>query len=184
MVSALELVRDDSDLQNHWLKRFIAIIIDAVLIWITIWVLNALLTASFFALNRGIWLEASIISGLIWIVYSTVMEGTFGHTFGKKFLNLQVRSLYGDMDLIKAFIRNISKIHWLFLLLDWLVGFATDGDPRQRLLDRFANTIVVSTDRRENFPGAHSLPPDRATGVGIPIGPVQRGRHPPPRRRY
>jgi hypothetical protein len=42
-------------------------------------------------------------------------------------------------------VRNISKIFFLFLLLDWLVGFATEGDPKQKLLDRSAGTTVILT---------------------------------------
>jgi len=44
-----------------------------------------------------------------------------------------------------AFIRNISKIYWIIVLIDTVIGLATIGDPHQKLTDRIAGTIVVST---------------------------------------
>jgi len=71
------------------------------------------------------------------------LEGLTGATLGKRFFNLQVVSTEGRVDFIKALIRNVSKIHILILLIDWVAGFITEGDPRQRFLDRIADTTVV-----------------------------------------
>ena len=47
----------------------------------------------------------------------------------------------GTLD--KAFIRNISKIHSIFLLLDWLTAFVTPRDDRrQKYTDRISGTTV------------------------------------------
>ncbi len=44
----------------------------------------------------------------------------------------------------KSFIRNVSKIYWILLLLDWLGVFVnSSGDRRQKFSDRIAGTIVV-----------------------------------------
>ncbi len=51
----------------------------------------------------------------------------------------------GKVTFDKSFIRNISKIYWLFLFLDWLIGIVTAGTKRQKYTDRMAGTIVVQT---------------------------------------
>jgi uncharacterized RDD family membrane protein YckC len=73
------------------------------------------------------------------------MEASYGATLGKKVLGLQVQMVNGSkVTFDKAFIRNISKIFWLFLLLDWILGVATPGhDQRQKYTDRIAGTTVV-----------------------------------------
>jgi len=64
----------------------------------------------------------------------------------------------GKVPFGKAFIRNISKIYWLFLLLDWIIGIATPGpDRRQKYTDRMAGTTVVSV--KQPFVSAAPPPP-------------------------
>jgi hypothetical protein len=109
------------------------------------------------------------------------MEGfAGGATIGKRLVNLVVVSVEGPMDVTKAFLRNISKIYWLFFLADWLIGFVTDGDPRQRYFDRFSNTTVVRTDVQEVFYGAYQ-PPGGPAPTPMPPGspqPTQQQRYP------
>jgi uncharacterized RDD family membrane protein YckC len=71
-------------------------------------------------------------------------------------MNLKTTKLDGQkppLDL--AFIRNISKIYWILVLLDTVIGLATPGDPHQKVTDRIAGTIVIST-------GASPLAPAKA----------------------
>jgi hypothetical protein len=49
----------------------------------------------------------------------------------------------GRPSLESAFIRNISKVYWVLLILDVVGGFFTVGDPRQKYSDRIARTTVV-----------------------------------------
>jgi hypothetical protein len=58
----------------------------------------------------------------------------------------------------------------LAFLIDWLIGFVTDGDPRQRFLDRIANTSVVRTDVQEIIPGAFQPP---GGPIPAPVAPQQ-----------
>ncbi len=63
---------------------------------------------------------------------------------GKRIMGLRVITLGGETpSLEKAFIRNISKIYWILLLLDVIGGLATSGDPRQKYSDRFAGTLII-----------------------------------------
>ena len=136
-------------MQGSWGRRFIALVVDAVIITLFSWILVALiypviaLTNSFQFL--GFWL---IILAFIIIIYFTYFEGKYGATPGKNLMKLKVKSLNGDMSYRKAFIRNLSKILWLPLIVDLLVGFIFES-PRKRYLDRLAKTEVVKFEEVE-----------------------------------
>jgi len=136
-------------MQGSWGRRFMALVIDAVIITLFSWILVALiypvvaLTNSFQVL--GFWL---LLLAFIIIVYFTYFEGKYDVTPGKNLMKLKVKSLNGDMSYRKAFIRNLSKILWLPLIVDLLVGFLF-GSPRKRYLDRLAKTEVVKVEEVE-----------------------------------
>ena len=160
MPTGIDLIGGNAALQEHWIKRVIAIIIDAIVLAVVTVVLNALFQNALFAL--GLWW--TFITGLIWLLYSALLEGSSGRaTIGKRVMRLQVVAIDGVMNLEKALIRNISKIHVLFLLLDWIMGIATHGDPRQRYLDRIARTTVTRVDANayieEQFRQMQYVPP-------------------------
>ena len=166
MTTALDLIGKDTELQNHWIRRLIAIIIDVIIIYIVFWII----TIAFIFTVRHWWLLFPLFAGIIWLFYTAILEGIRGATIGKSLINLQVIGTHEQMDIAKGFIRNISKIHGLILLLDFLIGFVSHGDPRQRFLDRISNTTVIRTDVQERFPGAAQGPPrHERRGVGIPL---------------
>ena len=161
MVKAIDLIGNNNQLQNHWARRLVAIIIDAVVIWVIALILGfiiVIITGVSLGVLVGISIWSGFFMGIIWLLYSAVMEGMGGATIGKRMINLIVVSTEYKMDFAKALIRNVTKIHGLFLLIDFLVGFVTDGDPRQRFLDRVANTTVIRTDIQEIFTGAYQPP--------------------------
>src|SRR3989337_2528585 len=135
MPSAIDLIGHNQALQEHWIRRVLAIVIDAIIVSIVYLVIT-------FPLNlfRVDFLFFPFLWGVLLWLYSTIFEMAIGGTFGKKLVALHVVALDGVMDLPRALIRNVSKIYWLFLLLDLLLGAATQGDPRQRYLDRIART--------------------------------------------
>lgn len=139
---------------NHWILRLIALIIDSVILGIIVWILLSVVLVSVlftgalytFWLGWGYTLIFPFILGLFQVLYYVIMEVAFGGaTIGKKILGLQVQMVDGSkVTFGKSFIRNISKIYWLFLLLDWLVSIVTPGsDRRQKYTDRMAGTTVV-----------------------------------------
>ena len=136
-------------MQGSWGRRFMALVIDAVIITLFSWILVALiypvvaLTNSFQVL--GFWL---LLLAFIIIVYFTYFEGKYGVTPGKNLMKLKVKAQNGDMSYMKAFIRNLSKILWLPLIVDLLVGFIFES-PRKRYLDRLAKTEVVKFEEVE-----------------------------------
>jgi uncharacterized RDD family membrane protein YckC len=136
----------------HWVLRLVAYFIDSIIILIPTAIiyfiaLVAIISTGFFALF-GIWLLLPLILGIIEVLYFIVLDVSWGATIGKRVLGLHVQMTNGGkVPFDKAFIRNISKIFWLFLVLDWLIGILTPGDKRQKYTDRWAGTTVVQAGK-------------------------------------
>jgi uncharacterized RDD family membrane protein YckC len=158
---------------NHWLFRFLAALIDGIITlipgYIIFWVIQGILWPVPSILSGwywggwapwwATWLLLPLIFGLIWVLYSAFLDTSWGATIGKRVLGLQVQMVNGSkVTFNAAFIRNISKIIWFFLLLDWILGIATPGaDRRQKYTDRMAGTTVVQV--RQAFAAAAPPPP-------------------------
>lgn len=173
MTSAFDIIGHSPALREHWLRRVVALVVDAVIVFVVGFLLNA--RFGIFAWPFLAWLS---LLGLLWILYSTVLEAGLGGTIGKRLVHLRVQGIDAPMRLRKALVRNASKINPVLLLLDWLLGFATSGDPRQRYFDRFARTTVIRVDPHayveEQFramqhqPPQPTPPPAAAWGVPTP----------------
>src|SRR6266508_3899649 len=124
MPSAFDLIGHNPALQEHWIRRLFAFLIDAVVVFVI---------GLFFAIPLPIfgwpWWLSGFFFGLVWFVYSLLLEGLVRGTIGKKLLSIRVVALDGNLDLVHTIIRNISKVYWLFFLIDLLLGAATHGDP-------------------------------------------------------
>ena len=142
-MSGFDLITSDRNLQDNWIKRLIAAIVDGIIVGVVFWVIIFALAFGMFFYGWGFLGLGGLLFGVLWLLYFAFMEGTRGATIGKQLLHLRVVATSGNMDVSKGFIRNLSKIHWILLLIDIVVGLATQGDPRQRFLDRYANTIVL-----------------------------------------
>jgi uncharacterized RDD family membrane protein YckC len=151
---------------NHWLLRLLAFIIDSIIIGIVAYIIFYFVILSllwggglWFWWGWGFYLVLSFVIGILELLYFVVMEASSGATLGKKVLGLQVQMVNGSkVTFDKAFIRNISKIFWLFLLLDWILGVATPGhDQRQKYTDRIAGTTVISV--KQAFSSVSTPPP-------------------------
>jgi uncharacterized RDD family membrane protein YckC len=130
-------------MESLWGKRFLALLIDVVVVMLIVWILSALIypliaSAGMYGI-LNYWL---ILSALIIIGYFTYLEGKFGLTLGKYIIKLKVVADEGNMDYGKAFKRNLSKILWFPLIIDVLAGYMGDGS-KIRYLDKFAGTDVV-----------------------------------------
>lgn len=171
MGTGLNIIGSNKALQDHEIKRFVAALIDWIIVTVVSWIVAALIFVGAFAIGGfGVlfWGIGLLVFALIGILYWALQEAFMGATIGKKIMGLQVVGTTGSMDLVKALVRNLTKFHGLLLLLDWFVGLATEGDPRQKITDRFAGTTVVRTDAQaymeEQFrqmatPPPHPAPP-------------------------
>lgn len=142
MVTGFDIISTNKALQEHWLRRFIAIIIDGVIISVIVWLIGWLVLLGPF------WWA---FQGLIWwgiaMLYFVVLEMSVHASLGKKLMSLEVVATEGELDVGSIFLRNVSKFMF-FVVIDWFVGIFTEGDPRQKFTDRFAKTTVQRTDEK------------------------------------
>jgi uncharacterized RDD family membrane protein YckC len=154
MSTGFERIGSDSQLQDHWIRRLVAFIIDSVIVGVFTLIITAIIWIPFILMTVTTGLpwdrfnpfSFPFFAGLTSVLYFTLLETYYGSTFGKKIMNLKTRKLDGRKPpLDSAFIRNISKIYWVLVLIDTVIGLATSGDPHQKVTDRIAGTIVVPT---------------------------------------
>ncbi len=136
MVTGFDYLSKDKALQEHWLRRFVAIVIDALIIYVPVTI--------FFNIIGWGFLSPFLLTGVLFFFYAALFDLAAGGTFGKMLMRLKTVSVKGKLDLPQAFMRNISKIIALALLLDWVIGMAIDtSDPRQKWTDQLASTSVI-----------------------------------------
>jgi uncharacterized RDD family membrane protein YckC len=133
-----------------WGKRVVALIVDFLIITLLLWVIVAVIYPLIALLNLFvlfyIWVP---LAAIVIVAYFTYFEGKYRTTPGKNVMKLKVIATKGEMGYNKSLIRNLSKILWLPLVADVIVGFAM-GKPRERYLDRLAKTEVVKTEEVED----------------------------------
>jgi len=148
--TAFQRIGTDRYLQDHWIRRLIAAIIDSILMWIATQII-ALFIALPVLLQGGPFYLGSfeLLQGLLLFLYAAFLESTWGSTIGKQIMNLKVTTTDGRLPTVdRTLIRDISKIHPLLWLIDTLAGMATVGDAHQKISDRFAGTTLASTIER------------------------------------
>jgi len=169
MSTVFDKIGTDRLLQDHWLRRLIAAIIDSIIIGIITWIISLLIwfptwTAwSIPFLTR----TSDFLHGVLLFLYAAFLESTRGTTIGKQIMYLKVTTKEGNLPTLnRTLIRDLSKIHGLLWLIDTLIGMATVGDPHQKYSDRFAGTTVVSTISRPfilTTPPSPTTPPPTST---------------------
>ncbi len=131
-------------MEKLWKERFFALVIDVFVITLVTWIIGALIYPLIaLAGGFGIFNYWVILTIVLIIGYFTYLEGNYSTTLGKTILKIKVTSDEGELDYRKTFIRNLSKILWVPLILDVIVGYAY-GDSKIRYLDKIAGTGVIS----------------------------------------
>ena len=129
-------------MQDLWGKRFAALIIDFLIIILITWVFSAIVYPLIAAANIfGILNYWLIMTAVIVMAYFTYFEGKLGTTPGKNVMKIEVVVDDGEMNYQKAFIRNLSKILGIPLILDIIVDYVA-GNSKLRYLDEVAGTDV------------------------------------------
>jgi len=159
--TAFEKIGTDRYLQDHWLRRLLAGIIDSIIIMIVTGIIDIFITLPILLPGDPFFFRSfDLLQGLLFFLYAAFLELTWGTTIGKQIMNLKVTTTDARMPTFdRTLIRDISKIHRLLWLIDTVVGMATTGDPHQKISDRFAGTTVVSTIERCMILRTPSLPP-------------------------
>jgi hypothetical protein len=140
-----------------WIDRFIAWLIDFIIVSIGLGILFAVISLPFWIAFPH-WFESTnmnmpfrslgapwspyIISSLVFMAYWTYFELTTGQSIGKKLLHLKTTDLRGRNIVVKtALIESFGKA---FLLpVDIILGWIFTNNKRQRIFNRASGTIVV-----------------------------------------
>jgi len=182
MVTAFNLLGSNKALQEHWIKRLVAIIIDGIIVFIPLMIIvNLIFWTAFYWLGWFWW----AFDGLFFFLYFVILEMMIQSSIGKKLVNLQVVTTTGQpLGIGAIFIRNLFKLLSWLVVLDVLLGWLTEGDPRQRFMDRVANTVVVRNDAQayveEQFRQMQNVPPHPTVPPGAFGQPGQPGQQAPP----
>jgi uncharacterized RDD family membrane protein YckC len=141
----------DPNLQDHWIRRLIAYIIDSILVSVATGILLFIIRLPFYIANPYALIDPFIFPfalGLLLVPYSILTELYRGATIGKGLMGLKVVTKSGgNPSFEKATIRNISKIYGLLLILDFIGGIITSPDVNQKYSDRIAETTVIPAKR-------------------------------------
>jgi len=159
MGTTIWVIYSDRKLLKHWVKRFCAFWLDVCIIY----TLVTLVILYVYSPTTNIPFEALFIvfSGLVLFVYSVAFEAfNTRATIGKLVFCLKVVGIESKLNYTKIIMRNISKIHIIFLIFDWLVGLITKGDHKQKWLDRMCGTIVIETTCKMDIPSPPLYPPN------------------------
>lgn len=159
-VEGLEALLGDFRLQSLWALRLFAYFLDLFFVGILSFLLSVfafipLLVGSLFGDNwswQGIW-ALPLYLGLAQIIYSVILELIYGATFGKQILGLMVLSGKGGKPgLYGVVVRNLSKAHWVLLLIDFIAGVFPSHVPRDKYLDKLSGTYVTYSGRGIQIP--------------------------------
>jgi uncharacterized RDD family membrane protein YckC len=124
---------------EHWITRFLAVGLDYfMLLFITGLVKDLVFADWSFSL-----INFFLMVGAIAFLYFVIAESVFGYTLGKRIFDLKVVTVNGNKPSFRnVFIRNISKIFFVLLILDVIGSWFTATNLHQRYVDKIAHTTV------------------------------------------
>jgi len=131
-----------------WWERFVAWLIDVILIGLVLSFVGALTFVSLrpFTFLPG-WLDWIPffnfgVSGVVNFLYWMLMDGAYGQSFGKMVMRIRVTRVDGSrVNMANAALESVGKA---FLLpLDCLLGWILYPRRRQRVFNYISETIVV-----------------------------------------
>ncbi|MFX1393646.1 MAG: RDD family protein [Promethearchaeota archaeon] len=128
-------------------RRIGAWVIDIVIILL---ITNILMFFFFWATDIPFYFVFQIVAYLIGLFYFSVLESINGQTLGKLIVGL--RTVDEDTFEVSTFMENLKncilKCHWLFCLVDFVIGIIKNPDnPKKkiRLMQNISNTVVIKT---------------------------------------
>jgi uncharacterized RDD family membrane protein YckC len=153
-VSGISTISRDASAQEYWVKRLLAYAIDAIVVYAIIGLaVAAAVLPTFLA---GVLVPGysppvfpfgayfGTFAGLLFVLYFTFAEASYGKTIGKAIMGLHVTTEGGGHPSLGAsFLRNISKINFVLLLLDVILGLALEVGYTKKFSDRYLGTSVT-----------------------------------------
>ena len=153
-ISGISTLSRDVQAQEYWVKRLLAYVIDAIVVYAVIGLAAA--AAALPAFLAGVFVPGysprifpfgsyfGTFAGLLFVLYFTFAEATYGKTIGKAVMGLRVTTESGGRPTLGAsFLRNLSKINWVLLLLDVILGLALEVGYTKKFSDRYLGTSVT-----------------------------------------
>jgi uncharacterized RDD family membrane protein YckC len=140
-----------------WADRFVAWLIDFILVSIGLGILFALLALPFWfsdysngmaVLHRSFGSFHYLLSSTAFFAYWTYFEHTSGQSIGKRLLKIKSTDVSGKgVDIKSAALESFGKS---FLLpLDVVLGWLFTNNKRQRIFNKISNTIVIKLKPRQ-----------------------------------
>lgn len=149
-ISGVDAVMKQSSAQIYWVRRVIAFVIDALIVYFAVGLLVILAAASLLVLSGpGVFVAIlvgvfSFLAGAILVLYFIAFEVLAGASIGKRAMGLKVVASGGRApNAVEALVRNVSKLYWLLLVLDVIVGLAVSKSYTQKYTDKLMSTSVV-----------------------------------------
>jgi uncharacterized RDD family membrane protein YckC len=144
-----------------WTDRFVAWLIDFIIVSIGLGILFALLAFPFWFSNhsndmalvyRNLGPFHYLLSSIVFFTYWTYFEHTSGQSIGKRLLNIKSTDMSGKgINTKSAALESFGKS---FLLpIDVILGWLFTNNKRQRIFNRMSNTIVIKLGPREELSG-------------------------------
>lgn len=129
---------------EHFTSRLKALIIDAIVVMLFSALVNNILYIILSIINNQFLLSIypSVVLIVVTMLYFTIFEAKTNKTLGKRVTHLYVSDEEGYMSYRKAFVRNLTKIYWIPLIFDVLIGKIFNYPSR--LFDKLAGTDVYS----------------------------------------
>lgn len=142
-----------------WVDRFVAWLIDFIIVSIGLGILFALIAFPFWfsgygndmaSEHRNFGVFHYLLSSIAFFAYWAYFEHTSGQSIGKRLLNIKATDMSGKaVDIKSATLESFGKS---FLLpLDVILGWLFTNNKRQRIFNKISNTIVIKLKPREEL---------------------------------
>ena len=145
-----------------WEDRFVAWIIDFVIVSIIINILFFGFSANYSFPFWGIYIDENgvgikepyeyIIASSIFFIYWVILEFFYGQTIGKKVVHIKTTNLFGERPNIVNIALEVFGKSFL-LPIDIILGLIFASKRRQRIFNKVGGTIIIKlkkTDDDEN----------------------------------
>ncbi|MBE6491223.1 MAG: RDD family protein [Methanobrevibacter sp.] len=124
-------------------RRIIAYVLDFFVVSAFMWILSFLVSLVVNPVDlSSVYVSFPIIAPILGFIYFVLLEKANGATVGKALMYLEVRSRNGsNINWAQAIVRNLTKIYWVPVIFDWLIGRIMNTD---RLFGNITKTVVIN----------------------------------------
>ena len=125
-------------------KRVIAYVLDFIVVSALMWIVSYFIFGMIGPQKvYDVYRYLPYVVPVLIFVYFVLLEKLAGASIGKAIMNIQVKSKNGaDISWLQAIVRNLTKIFWVPIIFDWLIGKFLRTD---RLFNNITRTTVVNT---------------------------------------